>query len=140
MTIKKVNVLGIELCVSLSDSTWGIEKENTFYPLIDAKSCMFILPILEKSYISIKSNILNATEEEGLITDEFPYSFVVQAAIEYPSSSSYWLELAANWIDEGASVNDAISSSLNCIVTNKKYDQKLRHRFRSIINKLKKVK
>ncbi len=42
--------------------------------------------------------------------------------------TSYWVDCALNWIEQGAEIDEEINERLEAIASNKNYEQKTRHR------------
>jgi hypothetical protein len=51
---------------------------------------------------------------------------VLHAGLKWPSS--YWVELAVNWIEQGAPVDQEIAATLDVVSETKNFPQALRHK------------
>jgi len=49
--------------------------------------------------------------------------------------TSYWVDCALSWIEQGAEIDEEINKRLNEISSNKNYEQKTRHRASTISNR-----
>ena len=49
--------------------------------------------------------------------------------------TSYWVDCALNWIEQGADIDEEINERLKDIASNKNYEQRTRHRATAISNR-----
>ena len=122
----------ISVCISSPRGEWGVVKESTFHPLNSVKTCSLILSLLEKDYVEVNSDITRIINKLDIEPNNFPYIPLILSALKYPTSSSYWPNLAVSWLKQGAPLNREISELLLAMSKNKKYDQKLRHSLKKV--------
>jgi len=76
-------------------------------------SYVWLLPLLEKSYGTVKQNLSVAVSTLGIkssIPEEISLSQLLVTALE--SDSEYWSQLAIKWLDDGFPVDQKLSELL----------------------------
>lgn len=119
-----------KICIDLSESSWGLLKDNHFIAINDSKSCVALYPLLERNYDEVKKAISDINDLLE-IKDIFPYELLLISSLEYPTS--YWPSMAVSWLEKSGLKSNKIQQRLFDMKDDKNYEQKLRHRVKKLL-------
>lgn len=119
------------------DGIWVGESASGLLRIGDQRQSVKILPILQKSPSQVIAELTQNLSAYGLnaFVSTFPFSSIIVAGL---TASSYWAELAMNWIEKYPFNLDElgdIGSVLKALSEDKKcYSQKARHRAKHLLS------
>ncbi len=127
----------IFMCIT-KDGKWGINLKTGFHYLNQTSSCMFALPLLEKTMAEIEEKIDMYFQSLGVKIDApkvFPFIEIIIEGLEF--CSDYWAKLAFSWYDNLLIENKyGLKPTLEKIENEKWLSQKLHHKCRREIKNI----
>lgn len=127
-----VDLLGDPKCAIgvLRNGEWVVDTADGLAPLGDDRSLVFVFPLLNDSFNTLRDQIRSGLDRHGLdvtTVDRFPFSRIVTRAIE---DGGFWAEKSFDWLNAiqlGDSERASAIEGLKHIESDKRYEQKLRH-------------
>lgn len=122
------------------DGRWVVETADGLLEIDDSQFPAVVLPMMERSFDDVIADLRTAFSNIGLSDDlglSFPINSVIACGL---STSSYWAELAINWIERlscDSRLADTVIPLLKTLIQDKnRQPQRTRHRARRILNVL----
>lgn len=132
---KLIEINTIEIGLS-KKGNWVFVKGKLLYECKGAlvTDVIFLLPLLEVKYESLKSLLTNSLEGLNRLDmyNSFPVRDILITALN--SNSEYWIKLALNWLEEIGNLKYYFQEIFQ-ISNDKKYSQKTRHQALKLLSK-----